>query len=555
MVSFLAHLKLRDRALIGYAIPTGLMFVFSGLVYVVASKSFQTFESLAQQQQILEIRAKVLAVNLNMDRRIRRYLMDNDPEAIQLFKQDYQRHNELVAELRPLMKEARHLAILDQKNVVTEQIKALGDRTVEQIRREGKVTKRLQLEYIADSLALTNKLEELHGQLDELLKTQSTANIGDAKSSLITLEVLAALAALLTLAVAVLMGLMISRALGRRVTNVVDVAERIALGDLSQSVADQSLNQDEIGQLMGSFQNMSYRLNGLISQVQRSSIQLTSSCTQLSASGRQLEGTMTEQVASTNQVTTTAKQIAATSEELVKTMEDLADLSQTTSQTATGQQEDLMRMGMTMQQLAGATDLISMQLGAINEKANNITTIVGTITKVADQTNLLSLNAAIEAEKAGEYGLGFSVVAKEIRRLADQTAIATVDIEQMIKEMQSSVSVGVMEMDKFARDVRQGVVEVATITTQVTAVIDQVQQLTPRFESVNQGMEMQFQGAQQISEAMIQLSDASGQTADSLQEINRVIEHLSQAEQSLRREVMQFKIDTQSPDRPLAMVG
>jgi methyl-accepting chemotaxis protein WspA len=195
-----------------------------------------------------------------------------------------------------------------------------------------------------------------------------------------------------------------------------------------------------------------------------------------------------------------------------------------------------------MQQLATATDSIANKLGAISEKANNINAIVSTITKVADQTNLLSLNAAIEAEKAGEAGLGFAVVAKEIRRLADQTAIATIDIEQMIKEMQSSVSTGVMEMDKFAREVRQGVEEVGQITVQVGNVIAQVQELTPRFEAVNQGMEMQFQGAQQISEAMMQLSTTSSQTADSLQEITSVIEQLSSAEQSLRREVMGFKI-------------
>ncbi|NJL67659.1 MAG: hypothetical protein HC894_14525 [Microcoleus sp. SM1_3_4] len=74
-----------------------------------------------------------------------------------------------------------------------------------------------------------------------------------------------------------------------------------------------------------------------------------------------------------------------------------------------------------------------------------------TISKVADRTNLLSLNAPIEAEKAGEYGLGFAVVAREIRRLADQTAVATLDIEGMVRDMQSSVAAGVMEMDKFTK--------------------------------------------------------------------------------------------------------
>ena len=85
---------------------------------------------------------------------------------------------------------------------------------------------------------------------------------------------------------------------------------------------------------------------------------------------------------------------------------------------------------------------MNAKLEVLNEKASNINQVVTTITKVADQTNLLSLNAAIEAEKAGEHGRGFAVVATEIRRLADQTAIASYDIEQLVKEMQSAVSAG-----------------------------------------------------------------------------------------------------------------
>ena len=82
---------------------------------------------------------------------------------------------------------------------------------------------------------------------------------------------------------------------------------------------------------------------------------------------------------------------------------------------------------------------------------------------MADQTNLLSLNAAIEAEKAGEYGRGFVVVATEIRRLADQTAVATYDIEQMVREIQSSVSAGVMGMDKFSEEVRRGMADMQQV--------------------------------------------------------------------------------------------
>src|ERR1700681_3630636 len=110
-----------------------------------------------------------------------------------------------------------------------------------------------------------------------------------------------------------------------------------------------------------------------------------------------------------------------------------------------------------------ASASINERLAVLSDKAGNIGTVVTTITRVADQTNLLSLNAAIEAEKAGEYGRGFAVVATEIRRLADQTAVATYDIEQMVKEMQQAVSAGVMGMDKFSEEVRRGVADVRSV--------------------------------------------------------------------------------------------
>jgi len=106
-------------------------------------------------------------------------------------------------------------------------------------------------------------------------------------------------------------------------------------------------------------------------------------------------------------------------------------------------------MKATMQKIMEASVSINERLGALSAKAANIGTVVTTITKVADQTNLLSLNAAIEAEKAGDYGRGFAVVATEIRRLADQTAGATGDIEQMVKQMQSAVAAGVMGWISF----------------------------------------------------------------------------------------------------------
>ena len=195
-----------------------------------------------------------------------------------------------------------------------------------------------------------------------------------------------------------------------------------------------------------------------------------------------------------------------------------------------------------MRRVMDAAGSINAKLAVLNEKAGNISQVVTTITKVADQTNLLSLNAAIEAEKAGEYGRGFAVVATEIRRLADQTAVATYDIEQMVKEIQSAVAAGVMGMDKFSEEVRRGMQDVQQVGGQLSQVIQQVQALAPRVESVNEGMQAQATGAEQITQALTQLSEAAQQTVDSLRQSSQAIDELNQVAIGLRSGVSRFTL-------------
>ncbi len=344
----------------------------------------------------------------------------------------------------------------------------------------------------------------------------------------------------LVIAVCLLVLWLTNQVIQRSLKKAVSAAESIAQGDLTQVI--ESPSDDAIGRVLISIKDMTQSLNSLIFKVSQSGIQVTSSATQIAASSRQLESTMTEQAAATNQITATAKEIAATSEDLAQGMEQLSTVANSTADIASDGQQSLVQMEATIRQLSDATNGIATKLGLINEKANSINTVVTTITKVADQTNLLSLNAAIEAEKAGEYGSGFSVVAREIRRLADQTAVATLEIETMVQDMQSSVSTGVMEMDKFKQDIDQGVNEVQTIGHQVGTVIDQIQMLTPQFDTVSQGMETQSQGAQQIREAMEQLNDTSQQTIDAMQESNQSIVLLNQVVQSLQNEISRFKV-------------
>ncbi len=328
--------------------------------------------------------------------------------------------------------------------------------------------------------------------------------------------------------------------LEKKVDAILQVVTMASQGNLT-GVVDVS-GDDAIGKLAEGVQAMLTSLNTLVAQVQRSGIQVTSSATEIAATAKQQEATIAEQAATTNEIVATATEISATTKELTNTMDEVAKVADRTRSSAASGHEDLGRMESTMQQIVEAAKSIASRFEVLNDKAKNINSVVTTITKVADQTNLLSLNAAIEAEKAGEYGLGFSVVATEVRRLADQTAVATLDIEQMVKEMQMAVSSGVLSMEKFTDQVRSSAEDVNQVSSQLAEIIEQVQEFTPRFENVQQGMHFQAQGAQQITEAMVQLNESAQQSVESIHHSTSAIDLLNEAAQLLQSGVSKFRV-------------
>jgi methyl-accepting chemotaxis protein len=312
--------------------------------------------------------------------------------------------------------------------------------------------------------------------------------------------------------------------------------------DGDNDVMLEKIDHDEIGELGAVINQLIQAQRHVIKQIHRAGVQVTSSATELAATAKEHKATIMTQVDSTENVVRSVQSITHVSGELLENVEKVAAMSAETANFAASGQDNLAHMKEAMAQMEDASKSISSKLEAINEKNENITSVVTTITKVAEQTNLLSLNAAIEAEKAGEYGHGFNVVAREIRRLADQTAVATLDIDRMVKEMQSAVSAGVMEMDKFISVVRHSAEDVGEISGQLTRIIEQVKNLSPSFENVKVAMEQQSAHASQINEEISALGEGMRQTADTLQESFQAIAQLNEAARGLQNEVEGFRI-------------
>ncbi len=398
------------------------------------------------------------------------------------------------------------------------------------------------------SAFIDNQLEPEFEKVQASIQALVNANKADTDSStaLIMHTIGAAKTGLLVvmgivLLLALVSGYSLIQAINQPLSRLVGVTEAMRQADFTKRV--ELIRRDEFGTLGDGFNRMADDLTALVGQVQQSGIQVNTSVNEITATAKEQRATASEIAATTTEIGATSREISATSRELVKTLGEVSSVAERSATLAGGGQASLLRMEETMRHVMEAAGGINTKLAVLNEKAGNINQVVTTITKVADQTNLLSLNAAIEAEKAGEYGRGFAVVATEIRRLADQTAVATYDIEQMVKEMQSAVSAGVMGMDKFSEEVRRGMTEVQQVGGQLAQIIQQVQALAPRVEAVNEGMQAQASGAEQISQALTQLSEAAQQTVESLRQSGLSIDELNKVSSALRNGISRFKLN------------
>jgi methyl-accepting chemotaxis protein WspA len=400
-----------------------------------------------------------------------------------------------------------------------------------------------------DALATFQKIKPLYQKHRKLVddagklvrEHSREAEMAAAANTTFWMRTMIAGSVLAVLAIAAL-GLFTARSVMRSTDLLLRRVNEMASGasDLTAQVTLDT--HDEMEELAAGINAMVAKIRSVVAQVRQSSVQLLSTAAEIAATARQQDATVQALSTSTTQVATAVRQISATSKELSGTMNEVNERTAHASQLASAGRARLAEMGPAMQQLVESTASVSSKLALIREKADGINVVVTTITKVADQTNLLSINAAIEAEKAGEYGRGFLVVAREIRRLADQTAVATLDIETMVRLMQDAVSAGVMQMDKFSAEVRQGMARIQEINGQTGQIIEEVQGLTPRFRAVNEGMRQQSVGAEQISEAMNQMAESSRQTAGSLDELKRATASLHGAVEMLNQEIAQFTI-------------
>ena len=335
---------------------------------------------------------------------------------------------------------------------------------------------------------------------------------------------------------------LVARPVIDRIERSATAVQQVAEGQLCTNIKADTA-RDETGVLVRGVVQMTTRLRSLAEEVQMARSELDEVAREvIETSDREAEAA-SGFGASTTEIAAAVREIAATTSELAGEVRRVDTRAAETARTMEADRSRLDDMSESMHAVEDATSEIGNRLGDINQRATEITGVVETIGRIAEQTNLLSVNAAIEAEKAGEYGTGFLVVAREIRRLADQTANATGDIAATVSEMQSAVSSGVMEMDRYTDRVRRAVEQASEVSRGLSTAIHAASENAGAFGRVADGVDSQAAGAQQIDEAMDGLSNSADSAHVSSQRLQEVSKRLTRAIDMLAGALANWDLD------------
>jgi len=364
--------------------------------------------------------------------------------------------------------------------------------------------------------------------------SQRSSDVADEAFSVIVVSLLIILGALVAIAI------LLTRSIVVPLADAVAVAERVATNDLTQDIRVQG--QDEPALLLAALARMQSSLRDTLRKISASSDQLASASEELHSVTEDTSRGLHQQSAEIDQAATAVNQMTAAVEEVANNAVTTADASKGADQSTRDGRDQVNQALSSIQHLVNDVSGTSTEIEQLATSANEISRVLDVIGAIAGQTNLLALNAAIEAARAGEAGRGFAVVADEVRALAHRTQESTAEIEQMIAGIQNGTERAVTAMHS-SRSRANGTLEVAQSAGEALEVIaEAIASINQRNLVIASASEEQAQVAREVDRNLVNIRDLSMQTSAGANQTSAAAQDLSRLAVDLNGMVAQFKL-------------
>ena len=348
------------------------------------------------------------------------------------------------------------------------------------------------------------------------------------------------LSALIGLALVLPMGIVMGRTLVGRLKPVMEVAEKASQGDLTCRVP--VTTQDELGQMGQAFNGFLEQLSRMLNQITEVTHNVAASSEQLSTNGGQVAQSSREQSNQATQVASAVEEMSATANEMAKNAQALASSAQEVNQAALRGGDVVANSIQGMESVTTTMHASADRINALGQRSQEIGEIIRVIEDIADQTNLLALNAAIEAARAGEQGRGFAVVADEVRKLAERTGKATKEIAGVIETVQGGTSEAVNSMEAGTAEAQKGMALAQEAGQRLSEIVDGVQGVADMIHQIAGSTEEQSQVSDQIAQSIQTVAGLSQQNENNVGQVASASSDLASMAAQLQTSLSQFKL-------------